>query len=187
MFEVTLNDPYASLDDMALVRLAVRDERAFEVLVMRHAAKVHRLAASTVGTGAADDVVQEVFIAVHRGLKGFRGEASFSTWLHRITLNACYKALQARQNVPFEAVAEPAAPHSPVRSSEGQDIRDRLAAALQTLPQEQREAVTLRELAGLDYAEIAQITGAEMGTVKSRINRGRAALREWLAEAGIKP
>lgn len=182
-----MSDSFSQLDDAALVRLAVRDERAFEVLVNRHAAGVHRLAASTVGSGTADDVVQEVFIAVHRGLKGFRGDAQFGTWLHRITLNACYKALQARQNIPFEATTEPSAPHNPVNSSEQADIRDRLAAALQTLPPEQREAVTLREISGLDYAEIAAVTGAELGTVKSRINRGRAALREWLTQAGLKP
>lgn len=182
-----MSDSFSQLDDAALVRLAVRDERAFGALVNRHAAGVHRLAANTVGSGAADDVVQEVFIAVHKGLKGFRGDAQFSTWLHRVTLNACYKALQARQNIPFEDTAEPRAPHNPVHSSEQADIRDRLALALQALPHEQREAVTLREISGLDYAEIAEITSVELGTVKSRINRGRAALREWLTKAGLKP
>lgn len=184
---MTPDERFEQLDDAALVRLAVRDERAFEVLVTRHAPRVHRLAANTVGPGAADDVVQEVWIAVHRSLRTFRGEAQFSTWLHRVTLNACYGALQARRNLPFDAVAEPASPHSPVRSSEQADMRERLAAALATLPREQREAVTLRELAGLDYAEIAEVTGAELGTVKSRINRGRAALRAWLTQAGTKP
>lgn len=182
-----MNDSHTQLDDCELVRLAVRDEGAFEVLVKRHAAAVHRLAANTVGPGAADDVVQDVFISVHKSLKSFRGDAQFSTWLHRITLNACYKALGARQNIPFEETAEPRAPHNPVKSSEQADIRERLATALQKLPPEQREAVTLREIAGLDYAEIAQITGSELGTVKSRINRGRAALREWLTKAGVTP
>lgn len=182
-----MSDPHTALSDTQLVRLAVRDERAFEVLVKRHASTVHRLAANTVGVGAADDVVQEVFMAVHKGLKNFRGEAQFSTWLHRITLNACYKALKGRQHIPFEQTPEPIAPHSPVRSSEQHSLREQLAAALRTLPREQREAVTLREIAGLEYAEIAQITGAELGTVKSRIGRGRAALREWLSRAGLKP
>lgn len=178
---------FSGLDDAALARLAVRDERAFEALVRRHAAQVHRLAANTVGSGAADDVVQEVFMAVHQGLKSFRGDAQFSTWLHRITLNACYKALQKKQSVPLAEVQEPIAPHNPVKVSEQHEIRDRLAAALAKLPPEQREAVVLREIAGLDYAEIAAVTGAELGTVKSRINRGRAALREWLTRAGVKP
>lgn len=184
---MTLNDAHSHLPDVELARHAARDERAFEVLVRRHAPAVHRLAAGMVGPGAADDVVQEVFIAVHRALRGFRGDAQFSTWLHRITLNACHKALAARQTLPFGDVPEPAAPHSPVRAGEQAALRDALHAALAALPADQREAVTLRELGGLEYAEIAVLTGAELGTVKSRINRGRAALRAWLSGAGVKP
>ncbi|MXV18338.1 sigma-70 family RNA polymerase sigma factor [Deinococcus xianganensis] len=152
-----------------------------------HAPQVHRLAASLVGPGAADDIVQEVFIAAHRALKGFRGEASLSTWLHRITLNACHRALGARQTVTLEDTPEPQAPHDPARAGEQAQVRDRLARALAQLPPDQREAVALRELSGLDYAEIAALTGAELGTVKSRINRGRAALRALLTRAGVTP
>ncbi|CAM3401015.1 sigma-70 family RNA polymerase sigma factor [Deinococcus saxicola] len=175
--------------DLQLARQALRDDSAFEALVRRHAAGVHRLAAGMVGPGAADDVVQEVFIAVHRGLKGFRGEAAFSTWLHRITLNACHRAIKGKGHptVSLSDTAEPTAPHDPVRAGEQADLRARLAQALHTLPQDQREAVSLRELSGLDYAEIAAITGAELGTVKSRINRGRAALRDHLTKVGIVP
>ncbi|WP_342667663.1 sigma-70 family RNA polymerase sigma factor [Deinococcus frigens] len=175
--------------DLHLARLAGSDEAAFEALVTRHAAGIHRLAAGMVGPGAADDVVQEVFIAVHRGLKRFRGEAAFSTWLHRITLNACHKALKAKGHptVPLSHSPEPAAPHDPVHAGEQADLRARLARAMQTLPADQREAVSLRELSGLDYTEIAAITGVELGTVKSRINRGRAALRAYLTAAGIRP
>lgn len=182
-----MDDPYQSLSDAALSRVALRESGAFEALVRRHAPAVHRLAANTVGPGAADDVVQEVFIAVHRGLAGFRGEAQFSTWLHRITLNACHRALRARTTLPLEDAPEPASPHSPARSGEQADVRERLAAALARLPREQREALSLRELSGLDYAEIAAVTGAELGTVKSRINRARAALRELLTRQGVTP
>nr|WP_240741855.1 sigma-70 family RNA polymerase sigma factor [Deinococcus sp. KSM4-11] len=182
-----MNDPLATLPDDQLVRLAVRDERAFEALVTRHAPAIHRLAALTVGPGAADDVVQEVFIALHRGLKAFRGEAQLSTWLHRVTLNACYRALATRPTIPFDQALEPAAPHSPVRAGEQHDLRARLTHALGTLPPDQREAVTLREISGLEYAEIAALTGVELGTVKSRINRGRAALRDLLIRAGVRP
>ncbi|WP_369411413.1 RNA polymerase sigma factor [Deinococcus betulae] len=186
-FEVPLNDPYAPLPDRDLVRLALRDEAAFEALVKRHAAGIHRLAASLVGPGAADDVVQEVLISLHRSLKTFRGEAQFSTWLHRVTLNACYGALKARPTVPLEGQPEPHAPHDPARSGEQAQVRERLAAALAQLPRDQREAIALRELSGLDYAEIAQVTGAELGTVKSRIARARTALRAWLTNAGVTP
>ncbi|MDV6375871.1 sigma-70 family RNA polymerase sigma factor [Deinococcus sp. ZS9-10] len=175
--------------DLQLARLAVRDDAAFEALVNRHAAGVHRLAAAMVGPGAADDVVQDVFIAVHRGLKGFRGEAAFSTWLHRITLNACHKALRGKGHptVPLSDTPGLAAPHDPVHAGEQADLRVRLAQALHSLPADQREAVSLRELSGLDYAEIAEVTGAELGTVKSRINRGRAALRAYLTKMEITP
>ncbi|GHF59370.1 RNA polymerase sigma factor [Deinococcus metalli] len=184
---MTLDDPHTTLPDHQLLRLAPRDERAFEALVTRHAPAVHRLAAVTVGPGAADDVVQEVFVALHRSVKTFRGDAQLSTWLHRVTLNACYRALKTRKTVPLEDAPEPAAPHDPVQAGEQSDLRERLRRALDTLPPEQREAVTLREIAGLEYAQIAELTGVELGTVKSRINRGRAALREWLTRAGVRP
>lgn len=182
-----MNDPHDTLSDLHLARLAARDERAFETLVRTHAPQVHRLAASLVGPGAADDIVQEVFIAAHKSLKGFRGEASLSTWLHRITLNACARALRTRATLALDEGRELAAPHDPVRAGEQAQLRARLAAGLQSLSAEQREALTLREIAGLDYAEIAAVTGTELGTVKSRINRGRAALRAWLTRAGITP
>ncbi|MEF2279944.1 sigma-70 family RNA polymerase sigma factor [Deinococcus sp. YIM 134068] len=177
--------------DAHLARLAAHPgpqrEAAFEALVRRHAPRVHRLASGMVGPGAADDVVQEVLISMYRNLGGFRGEAQFSTWLHRITLNACHRALAARQAVALEDTPEPAAPHSPVRAGEQADLRDRLAWAMGQLPPDQREAVSLRELSGLDYAEIAEVMGVEVGTVKSRIHRGRAALRGLLAGIGVTP
>jgi len=179
------------LPDAQLVPLAAHPgphrEAAFEALVRRHGGAVHRLAAGMVGPGAADDVVQEVFISVYRHLAGFRGEAQFSTWLHRVTLNACHKALTARVHLPLEDTPEPTAPHDPAQAGEQADLRVRLAWALGQLPPEQRDAVSLRELGGLDYAEIAGVLGLELGTVKSRISRGRAALRDLLSRSGVTP
>jgi len=180
-----------TLADTQLVPLAAHPgphrEAAFEVLVRRHSPRIHRVAAGMVGPGAADDVVQEVWISVYRHLEGFRGGAQFTTWLHRVTLNACHRALAARSSLPLELAPEPAAPHNPARAGEQADLRARLAWALRQLPPEQRDAVTLRELAGLDYAEIAGVLGVELGTVKSRIHRGRAALRELLSGVGVTP
>jgi RNA polymerase sigma-70 factor, ECF subfamily len=175
------------LTDGQLVALARRSEAAFETLVRRHAPRVHALAASMVGPGSADDVVQEVMISVHRNLKSFRGEALFSTWLHRIALNACYAALRPKQSLPYESVPEPVASSSPVRASEQAQLRERLAWAMNQLPRDQRETVALRELSQLDYAEIAEVMGVELGTVKSRLNRARAALRELLTAQGVTP
>lgn len=180
-----------TLTDPQLVPLAAHPgphrEAAFEALVRRHSPRIHRLAAGMVGPGAADDVVQEVWISVYRSLAGFRAQAQFTTWLHRITLNACQRALAARSHLPLDGAPEPASPHSPARAGEQADLRDRLAWALRQLPPEQRDAVTLRELGELDYAEIAEVLGVEPGTVKSRIHRGRAALRGLLSGVGVTP
>lgn len=179
------------LTDAQLVPLAAHPgphrEAAFEVLVRRHAPRVHRVAAGVVGPVAADDVVQEVWVSVYRNLAGFRGEAQFTTWLHRVTLNACHQVLGARQHLSLDEAPEPPAPHNPVRAGEQADLRERLAWAMRQLPPEQRDAVTLRELSGLEYAEIAEVLGVEVGTVKSRLHRGRAALRALLVGLGVTP
>ncbi|MCP2015293.1 RNA polymerase sigma-70 factor (ECF subfamily) [Deinococcus sp. HSC-46F16] len=180
-----------SLPDEQLVPLAAHPgphrEAAFEVLVRRHSSRLHRLASGMVGPGSADDVLQEVWVSVYRSAQGFRREAQFTTWLHRITLNACHKALAVRSALPLDEAPEPTAPHNPARAGEQADLRARLAWALSRLPPEQRDAVTLRELGGLDYAEIAGVLGVEVGTVKSRLSRGRAALRELLSAVGVTP
>jgi len=163
------------LTDTQLIALAARQDAAFEALVRRHAPRVHALASHMVGAGSADDVVQEVFLSVHRHLKSFRGDAQFTTWLHRVALNACYGLLRRRQPDALSDVPEPSSPLDPVGTSETLQLRERLAWALAQLPHDQREAVTLRELSGLEYAAIAEITGVEVGTVKSRIARGRSA------------
>ncbi len=175
------------LTDAQLVALARRDDRAFEVLIRRHAPRVRALAQGLVGVGSADDVVQEVFMSAHAHLRQFRGDALFSTWLHRIALNACYRLLRARPSLDLRAIPEPLSPSDPVHQGEVTHLRETLAWALAQLPPEQREALSLRELADLEYAEIAQVQGVELGTVKSRINRARAALRALLTGKGVTP
>ncbi|SEJ33527.1 RNA polymerase sigma-70 factor, ECF subfamily [Deinococcus reticulitermitis] len=177
--------------DAQLIPLAARAgphrEAAFELLVRRYAPGLHRLASGLVGAGSADDVLQEVFMSVYRSLAGFRGDAPFGAWVHRITVNACNKALAARRSLALDEVAEVTTLLTPVRATEQDALRETLARAMAGLPPEQREAVALRELSGLDYAEIAAVTGVSLGTVKSRINRGRAALRERLSASGYVP
>ncbi|MGY2894233.1 RNA polymerase sigma factor [Deinococcus sp. UYEF24] len=173
------------LTDTQLTALAASQEAAFEALVRRHAPRVHMLASNLVGPGSADDVVQEVFLSVHKNLKTFRGDSQFSTWLHRVALNACYSLLRKRQPEALENVPEPQSPADPVGRSENTQLRERLAWAMNQLPSDQREAVALRELSGLEYAAIAEIMGTEIGTVKSRIARGRSALRALLTAQGI--
>lgn len=126
-------------------------------------------------------------MSVHRGLRSFRGDAQFSTWLHRVTLNACYKALWARPSLPLDDTPDLVASSDPVHVGEIADLRARLAWAFAQLPADQREAVALRELSSLEYQEIAQVLGVELGTVKSRISRGRQALRKLLIKEGVTP
>ena len=173
------------LTDTQLIALAPRQEAAFEALLRRHAPRIHALAQSLVGAGHADDVVQEVFLSVHKQLKTFRGEAQFSTWLHRVALNACYGLLRRRQPEALSQLPEPPSRADPQGHSENTQLRETLAWALGQLPPDQREAVALREFSQLDYAAIAEIVGAEVGTVKSRIARGRAALRTLLLARGV--
>ena len=175
------------LTDAQLAALARRDDRAFEALIRRHAPRVRALAQGLVGVSSADDVVQEVFMSAHTHLGQFRGEALFSTWLHRIALNACYRLLRRTPGLDLAGIPEPVSADDPGQRGELAQLRETLAWALAQLPPEQREAVSLRELADLDYAEIAQVQGVELGTVKSRINRGRAALRSLLIRKGVTP
>nr|WP_183984784.1 sigma-70 family RNA polymerase sigma factor [Deinobacterium chartae] len=177
------------LSDSQLLKLARRDAAAFEALIRRHAPRVHALATSLVGAASADDVVQEVFFSVYRNLARFRFEAEFSTWLHRIALNACYNQLRRKQPEPISDL-EPVlvSPlESPECLAERSQLRELIEAGMRGLPPEQREAFALREFSGLEYAQIAQITGAQLGTVKSRINRAKAALRSYLTARGVVP
>ena len=100
---ISSDPPMIDLSDIQLIVLAPHQMAAFEALVRRHAARMHALARQLVDEGSADDVVQEVFLNIHRNLKTFRGEAQFSTWLHRVALNACYGLLRKRQPEALEA------------------------------------------------------------------------------------
>lgn len=132
----------------------------------------------------AQDATQEALIAIARGIGRFDGRAAFTTWAHRVTVNACLDELRrrGRRPIPGLPVEADGAP-STRSSSRGIDaIPDRLAvdAALEQLPDDFRVAVVLRDLCDLDYAEIATQLGIPPGTVRSRIARGRAHLAELL-------
>lgn len=172
-----------------VVRAAGGDRDAFTALVERHRSRVYNLALMLgVDRTDAEDVAQEVFIRVFRSLAGFRGDARFQTWLYRITLNAVRSHAAGRSGAQR---VEPPATHdgsaSPAEPVFRDPIDDRLAdreaidLALARLPPEWREAVTLRDVEGLSYREIAELTGAPIGTVESRIFRARHQLRADLA------
>lgn len=128
------------------------------------------------------DATQEALLAVCRGLGRFDGRSSFTTWLYRVTTNACLDELRRRGRRPVP-VDDQSSPDRPASASPiADDISDRLdvSTALDALPVDYRTAVVLRDLCDLDYAEIGAVLGIPPGTVRSRIARGRSALAQVL-------
>lgn len=182
--------------DMALVERALRgDDAAFEEIVNRHSRLVYNIALrSAVTPEDASDITQDAFLKAWRSLSSFRGECALSTWLCRITMNcACDHARAAGRHraVPLQVSDEDGdefeLPVTDTAAIPEEEItrREEIAAvraAIDSLPEEQRQIVTMRDITGLSYAEIAEILGLEMGTVKSRINRARNAVKNFLTE-----
>jgi len=174
------------LTDAELIKRAHRDHSAFETLMRRHGPRVSALARSMVGESSAEDVLQEVFISVYKSLHNFRGDSEFSTWLHRIALNACYAKLKKTPTDPLEHLDLPSS-QNVHKNAERAQVRQLIEQGLRTLPLEQREAFALREFSGLEYDAIADLLRCQLGTVKSRISRARNSLREYLSARGIRP
>lgn len=173
-------DAGPGLDEQTLVvRAAEGDARAFEELARRHQAALYRVAVRVTGDRVeAEDALQEALLDAWRRIGRFRGESAFSTWMYRIVTNRCLAMLRKRRPVPVEDLGHPVAPDSPERSAEVDAGLAALGAALAGLPDDVRVAWVLRELEGLTYAEIAEITGAGENTVRGRIHRARTRLAE---------
>ena len=183
-------------DEKAVARFLGGDPTGFEQIVRHYSGMVFALAARLVGPWDAEEVVQETFLRAWRGLESFRGESSLKTWLYTIALNRA-KARQgtlARMRTVFasprasaendrpwpgEEAPDPAA--SPEEQAVALEQRARLRKAIRNLPEESRHAVVLRDLEGLSYDDIARVLSVPIGTVRSRIARGRAALLEELS------
>ncbi len=186
--------------DRELVREAQNgNAQAFEVLVARYERKVYGLAYHLCGDAEdAADVAQEAFLKAFSSLRGFRGQSSFSTWLYRVTANVCFDALRSRRRRKTVSLDRPApglAPGGmwqvpdtsgdPAELVERQEVRTAVRRAIGRLHPDHRMVVVLRDLHGLSYEEIAQVLGLKEGTVKSRINRARLALRDHLIAAEL--
>ena len=179
--------------DGAFVEAAASGSReAFDELVRRHQAAIVTLVrALTGGQADAEDLAQDVFVRAWRSLRGFRGESTFRTWLHRVAINVV-RTSQARRTrllrvfVPFGGTRDEEAPPPEVVDAD-EPVDDALARrqivdrALAALPEDLRLAVTLRDLQGLDYREIAAALDVPIGTVESRIFRARQRLKPLLA------
>lgn len=176
-------------DERELIRRAQKgDTEAFRTLVETYQTAVYRLALRTCGESGAEDAAQEAFVAAWRGLPRFRGECKFSTWLYRLTTNAAIDYLRREQKQRTDTTVddlllEDDSP-SPQEQAERSETQQRVRKALAALSDEHRQILLLRYMQELDYGEIAAALHIGEGTVKSRINRAKARLRELLAQEG---
>jgi RNA polymerase sigma-70 factor (ECF subfamily) len=172
-------------NDATLARRACAGDReAFGALAVRYAPQARRLARAVLGDAeAADDAAQDAFLAALRNLPRFDPRRPFGPWLARIVSNAAIDALRrrsVRSAEPLdESIAASAVP--PDRAAENGELSARLRAALAELPERQRSAVTLFDAEGYSHAEIAEILGVPVGTVRSDVFHARRRLRERLA------
>ena len=189
--------------DLELARRHGRgDVRAFEEVYSRYAVMVFNLALRLSGDAdEAADLTQEIFLRVYRHLDSFSGRSALKTWIFRVALNHCRERLSRFRPVtlPIAEAADDAGSaggasiadprRSPEELAVAADLGRQVACALALLPAPFREAVVLRDLQGLSYEEIAAVLGVRVGTVRSRIARGREQLRgllETMAPAGVR-
>ena len=172
-------------DDTLVAAAQTGDRAALEALLRRHYDRVHAVCRRIAGpTRDADDATQEAMISIVRGITRFDRRSAFSTWIYRIATNAALDELRRRQRRPALHVVADEAPEvvDPLAERRVDGVVDRLSIddALAALPDDFRAAVVLRDVADLDYAEIADVLGVPVGTVKSRIARGRGQLADLL-------
>jgi RNA polymerase sigma-70 factor (ECF subfamily) len=170
--------------DEDLVRRAVDGDRAaFGIIVERHERRVYNLALRMTGRQEdARDATQDAFLTALRKLASFRGEAAFTTWLHRVTVNACYDLLRKRGRAPLLSTLEDHDPEPPAwpDHAEATDLSIDVQRALLAVPEDYRVVMILHDVQDLPYEEVAAIVGIPVGTVKSRLHRGRVALARAL-------
>jgi len=178
-------------DEESVVRLAVGGDRsAFARLMEHYQSACYGLAWRLIGDpDQAADATQDAFIHAYDALRSYRG-GIFRSWLMRITANASYDILRRAQRRPTTALPEPEEGQAelpdigavnPVDEAQKSELYRYLERALRLLPEDQRVAVVLCDVYGMDYGEVASMTDSPIGTVKSRIHRGRLRLREILA------
>lgn len=181
------------LDLLLIQRIQHGEQQAFSILVRKYQTRVANILTRYVRcSGDIPDVTQEVFIKVYKSLPNFRGDSAFYTWLFRITVNTAknYLTSQSRRPPSSDIDAEEADSYdgsgalkdhdNPESILHSQEVKRVILKAINDLPEELKAAITLRELEGLSYDEIAQIEGCPIGTVRSRIFRAREAIDKQL-------
>ena len=189
----------ADTDLMLVERTVAGDQKAYGLLVVKYQRRIERLIGRMVrDTDLVEDIAQETFIRAYRALSQFRGEAQFYTWLYRIAVNTAKKALVDLKRDPLVSETalrggddddetsgvenELTSPETPETVLAAKEIAATVNSAMEALPDELRQAVTLREIEGLSYEEIAEVMNCPIGTVRSRIFRAREAI-----SAKVKP
>lgn len=188
-------------EERRLVAAAQRgDVESFNALVRQYEGRVYNLCVRMLGDAdSAADAAQDAFLSAFRNLRGFRG-GSFRSWMLRIATNTCYDVLRARKRRPsisIDVETDDEDDSSPLQIADQAEsptdfaLRRELAAAIQRgldgLPDEQRIILILSDIEGLAYEEIAEVTNTNLGTVKSRLSRGRARLRDILKAGELLP
>lgn len=187
-------DKPVDADAQLVARTVAGDQKAFELLVIKYQRRIQRLIGRMVrDVDLVEDIAQETFIRAYRALAQFRGEAQFYTWLYRIAVNTAKKSLMDLKRNP--TVSENAYKSgdddetSPVENElttaetpeavlASKEIAEIINTAMEMLPEELRQAITLREIEGLSYEEIAEVMSCPIGTVRSRIFRAREAISQ---------
>jgi RNA polymerase sigma-70 factor (ECF subfamily) len=185
-------------DEELVARATAGDVESFNELVSRWERTIFALAYRTLGREEdARDVVQEAFLRAYRGLKGFKGEAKFSSWLYRITLNLCRDWIRRERRAPVVQTPEgtdavdladaQAAPSDSVEELVARrELSQAVARAMAELPDEQRTAILLKEYHGLTFQEIADQLGCPLSTVKTRLYQGLSVLRRRLERQQVE-
>jgi RNA polymerase sigma-70 factor (ECF subfamily) len=185
--------PDKSGDVLLVERTLAGDQRAFELLVIKYQRRIQRLIARMVrDVDLVEDIAQETFLRAYRALHQFRGDAQFYTWLYRIAVNTAKKMLMDMKHDPVVSESalrqsdddeetsgpgnEPMEDESPESLLAAKEIAAMVNTAMEALPEELRQAVTLREIEGMSYEEISAEMNCPIGTVRSRIFRAREAI-----------
>lgn len=196
MTDIPSAAPTQERSDLQLVeRTLAGDQKAFELLVIKYQRRIERLIGRMVrDTSLVEDIAQETFIRAYKALHQFRGDAQFYTWLYRIAVNTAKKTLSDMKRNPTVSesvllgrddddensrpVVELISSETPETVMAAKEIAEAVNNALDALPEDLRTAVTLREMEGLSYEEIAEVMNCPIGTVRSRIFRAREAISQ---------
>ena len=178
-------------DELLLRRACKGDVQAFEELMQSHESRIYAIALRMMGNREdAQDCAQEAMVRIYRAMGSFKGQSALATWIYRITMNTCLDELRrrkARKVTSLDSLVNNGwSPTDTGDTPEEHGLRvekqNALNQAIQSLPDDMRAAIILRDVKGYSYDEIASILDANVGTIKSRISRGREKLREILSK-----